>query len=217
MAFLATISQLFHYSLTRKKRVFSISNVADVTIFQNLSFPSLSLSRTIFNPKHYFIQTPSFSSKFSEKSFQGMYFLHYSHLLFSDYAEFMLRVFKIGDFRKLGWISFSSEYFSKSLIGLCPICCLCICVGPLWQFDHVLRYFSICSCIFHNYCALLHVMCLTDCLSDNSVLFWTQLSSNLWCWSCLIIWIIFWSSCVCFTHFVQFVPQCHAMHTLGTL
>ena len=217
MAFLATVSQLFHYSLTRKKRVFSIFNVANVTIFQNLSFPSLSLSRTIFNPKHYFIQTPSFSSKFYEKSFQGMYFLHYSHLLFSDYAEFMLRVLKIGDFRKLVWISFSNEYFSKSLIGLCPICCLCIYVGPLWQFDHVLRYFSICSCIFHNYCALLHVMCLTDCLSDSSVLFWTQLSSNLWCWSCLIIWIIFWSSCVCFTHFVQFVPQCHAMHTLGTL
>ena len=68
-----------------------------------------------------------------------MYFLHYSHLLFSDYVEFMLRVLKIGDFRKLGWISFSTEYFLKSLIGLCPICCLCICVGPLWQFDHVLR------------------------------------------------------------------------------
>ena len=139
-----------------------------------------------------------------------MYFLQYSHLLFWIMHNLCL------GFWKLGWISFSSEYFSKSLIGLCPICYLCICVGPLWQFDHVLRHFSICSCIFHNCCALLHIMCLTDCLSDSSVLFWTQLSSNLWCWSCLIIWIIFWSSCVCFTHFVQFVPQCHAMHTLGT-
>ena len=146
-----------------------------------------------------------------------MYFFHYSHLLFSDYAEFMLKVLKFGDFQKLGWISFSSEYFSKSLIGLCPICCLCICIGPLWQFDHVLRHFFICSCILYNCCALLHLMCLTDCLSDSSMLFWTQLSSNLCCWSCMIIWIIFWSSCVCFTHIVQFVPQCHAMHTLGTL
>ena len=180
-------SRLFRYSLTRKNCVFSVFNVANVTVFHILSFPSLSLSRTIFNPKHYFIQTPSFSSKFSAKSFQGMYFLHYSYLLFSDYAEFMLRVLKIGDFRKLGWISFSSEYFSKSLIGLYPICCLCFCVGPLWQFDHLLRHFSICSYIFHNCCALLHVMCLTDCLSDSSVLFWTQLSSNLCCWSCLII------------------------------
>ena len=196
--------------------MFSVFNVADVTVFHILSFPLLSLSRTIFNLKHYFIQTPSFSSKFSTKSYQGMYFLHYSHLLFSDYAKFMLRVLKIGDFRKLGWISCSSEFFLKSLIGLCPIFCLCICVGPLWQFDHVLRHFSICSCIFHNCCALLHVMCLTNCLSDSSVLFWIQLSSNLWCWSCLIIWILFWSSCVCFTHFVQCVPQCHAMHTLRT-
>ena len=120
MAFLATISRLFCYSLTREKRVFSVFNVADVAVFHILSFPSLSLSRTIFNPKHYFIQTPSFSSKFSAKSFQGMYFLHYSHLLFSDYAKFMPRVLKIGDFQKLGWISFSSEYFFKSLIGLCP-------------------------------------------------------------------------------------------------
>ena len=196
--------------------MFSVFNVADVTVFHNISFPSPSLSRTIFNPKHYFIQTPSLSSKFSAKSFQGMYFLHNSHLLFSIYAEFMLRVLKIGDFQKLGWISFSTKFFFKSLIGLCPICCLCICVGPLWQFNHVLRHFSICSCIFHNCCALLHVMCSTDCLSNNSVLFWTQLSSNLWCWSCLIIWILFWSSCVCFTHFVQCVPQCHAMHTLRT-
>ena len=123
-------SRLFRYSLTREKHVFSVFNVADVTVFHILSFPSLSLSRTIFNPKHYFIQTPSFPSKFSAKSFQSMYFLHYSHLLFSNYAEFILRVLKIGDFQKLGWISFSSEYFSKSLIGLCPICYLCICVSP---------------------------------------------------------------------------------------
>ena len=155
-----------------------------------------------FQPKTLFHSNPIIFKQFFYKSFQDMYFLHYSHLLFSDYVEFMLRVLKIRDFRKFGLISFSSEYFSKSLIGLCPICCFCICVGPLWQFNHVLRHFSICSCIFHNCCALLHIMCLTDCLSDSSVLFWTQLSSNLWCWFCLIIWIIFWSSCVCFTYFV---------------
>ena len=174
-----TVSQLFRYSLTCEKRVFSIFNVANVIVFHILSFPSLSLSRTIFNPKHYFIHTLSFSSNFFTESFQGMYFFHYSHLLFSDYAEFMFRVLKIGDFRKLDWISFCSKYFSKSLIGLCPICCLCICIGPLWQFDHVLRHFFICSCILYNCCALLHLMCLTDCLSDSSMLFWTQLRSNL--------------------------------------
>ena len=106
-------SRLFRYFLTREKRVFSVFNVADMTVFHILSFPLLSLSRSIFNPKHYFIQTQSFSSKFSAKSFQGMYFLHYSHPLFSDYAESMLRVLNIGDFRKLGWISFSTEFFFK--------------------------------------------------------------------------------------------------------
>ena len=106
-------SRLFCYSLTGEKRVFSVFNVADVTVFHILSFPSLSLSRNIFNLKHYFIQTLSFSSKFFAKSFQGMYFLHYSHLLFLNYAKFMLRVLKIGDFWKLGWISFSSDCFFK--------------------------------------------------------------------------------------------------------
>ena len=43
-AFLATISQLFRYSLTREKHVFSVFNVANVTVFHILSFPSLSLS-----------------------------------------------------------------------------------------------------------------------------------------------------------------------------
>ena len=145
------------------------------------SLEPFSTQHTIsFKPHH-------FQANFLQNPFKVC--ISYTILIFyfSDYAEFMLRVLKIGDFWKLGWISFSNEYFSKSLIGLCPICYLCICVGPLWQFDHVLRHFSICSCIFHNCCALLHVMCLTDCLSDSSVLFWTQLSSNLWCWSCLII------------------------------
>ena len=142
-----------------------------------------------------------------------MYFLHYSHLLFSNYAEFMLRVLNIGDFRKLGWISFSSEYFSKSLIVLCPICYLCIYIGPLWQFDQVLRHFSICSFIFHNCCALLHVMCSTDCLGDSSVLFWTQLSSNLWCWSCLIILCVFYTLCsIC----ASMPYHAHPRHLLGT-
>ena len=150
MAFLLTILRLFRYSLTREKRMFLVFNVADVTVFHILSFPSLSLSRTIFNPKHYFIQTPSFSSKFSTKSFQGMYFLHYSHLLFSDYAEFMLRVLKIGDFRKLGWISFSSEFFFFKIfdwdvshflfVHLCwPLVAIWSCIEA---FFHMFMYFS---------------------------------------------------------------------------
>ena len=54
VAFLVTVSWLFCYSLTCEKQMFSVFNVADVIVFQNLSLPLLSLSWTIFNPKHYF-------------------------------------------------------------------------------------------------------------------------------------------------------------------
>ena len=128
----------------------------------------------------------------------------------------MLRVLKTEDFQKLGWVSNFCEKFFNSLIWLSPIWCLCIYVGPLWQFEHVLRQISLCSCILHHLCTLLHVRCLTKCPSDIFVLNWTQVSSNAWILSWLIMLIMFWSVFVVFTHYVQFVPQCHAMHTLST-
>ena len=149
MAFLATVSWLFHYSLTRKKHVFSVFNVADVTVFQNLSFPSQSLSRTIFNPKHYFIQTPSFSSKFSTKSFQGMYFLHYSHLFFLDYAEFMLRVLKIVEFSKtvldffFQWIFFKIFDWVVSHLLFVHLCWTLVVIWSCIEaFFHMFMHFS---------------------------------------------------------------------------
>ena len=60
----------------------------------------------------------------------------------------MLRVLKTEDFQKLGWVSNFCENFFNSLIWLSPIWCLCIYVGPLWQFELVLRHISSCSCIF---------------------------------------------------------------------
>ena len=80
----------------------------------------------------------------------------------------------------MGWGSNFCEKFSKSLIVLSPICCLCICVGPLWHSKHVLRQFSPCSCIVHSWNSLLHAKCLTECSSDILVLNWSQLSSNAW-------------------------------------
>ena len=119
----------------------------------------------------------------------------------------------MGIFRKwVGVLSFC-KIFSKSLIGLSPICCDCSCVGPLSQFEHVLRKISLCSCSLHHLGTLLLVRCLTKCPSDIFVLNWTQVSSNAWILSWLIM---FWSVFVVFTHYVQFVPQCHAMHTLST-
>ena len=93
---------------------------------------------------------------------------------------------------------------------------MCICVGPLWQFEHVLRQISLCSCTLHHLCTLLHVRCLTKCPSD---IFCVELDlSEFQCLEFVLIdhayhvWLVF----VVFTHFVQFVPQCHAVHTLST-
>ena len=91
----------------------------------------------------------------------------------------------------VGVLSFC-ENFSKTLFGLSPIWCLCICVGPLRHFELVLRQISSCSCSLHHLCSLLHVRCLTKCPSDIFVLNWTQVSSNTWILSWLIMLIMFW-------------------------
>ena len=132
-----------------------------------------------------------------------------------------LGFWKLGIFENwVGFLFLVNFFFKKSLIGMCPIFCLCICVGPLWQFDHVLRHFSICSCIFHNYCALLHVMCLTDCLSDSSMLFLdsTEFQSLMLVLfdhmnHFLIILCVFYTLCsVCAS-----IPyHAHPRHPLGT-
>ena len=113
----------------------------------------------------------------------------------------------MGIFQKWVGILNFCENFSKILIGLSPICHLCIYVGPLWQFEHVLRDFSIFSCILHKIFALLHDRCLSKCPSDILVLNWTQVSSNDLILSCLIMFIMFWYLSLCFTHFA------HVAHT----
>ena len=112
----------------------------------------------------------------------------------------------------MGWVLNFCENFSKILIGLSPICRLCICVGPLWHFTVVLMHFSICSCILHKSYALLLDRCLSKCPSDILVLNWTQVSSNDRFLSCLIMLTMFWSLSLCFTHFAHVA---HTGHTLG--
>ena len=69
---------------------------------------------------------------------------------------------------------------------------MCIYVGPLRHFELVLRQISLCSCSLHHLCSLLHVRRLTKCPSDIFVLIWTQVSSNTWILSWLIMLIMFW-------------------------
>ena len=142
-------------------------------------------------------------------------------LFIIDYAENQLGFSKLGIFRKwVGVLNFC-ENFYKILIGLSPICHFCIYVGPLWQFEHVLRYFSLCSCILYKSFALLHDRCLSKCPSDIVVLNWTQVSSNDLILSCLIMFIMFWSLSLYFTHFAyvahtrhsQAPPMHQHMHT----
>ena len=135
----------------------------------------------------------------------------------SNYANFSLGFYKLEIFRKwVGILSFC-EIFSKSLIGLSPICCLCICVGPLWHFKVVLRHFSICSCILHNSYALLHVRCLTKS-SDIYVINWFKwipISGFTLVWTC---YHLFWYLSMCFTHFALVAHaralEAHLMHLL---
>ena len=149
-------------------------------VFKNSSLPLLRLSRTPFNPKLNFLQNPINFKFIFAKSLQGMHFWYPLLSFYRDYTNFSLGFYILGIFRKwVGVLSFC-EFFSKSLIALSPICCDCSCVGPLWQFEHVLRQISLCSCILHHLCTLLHVWCLTKCPSDIFVSNWTQVSSNAW-------------------------------------
>ena len=116
-------------------------------------------------------------------------------------------------FRKRVGIPNFVKILFKSLIGLSPMWFVCTCVGPMWQFKHVLRHFHMCSCIVHSCCSLLHVLCLIECPCDIFVMYWTQLSANAWVYSWLNMFDMFWSKSVCFTHCAHFVP-CHAMHLL---
>ena len=109
---------------------------------------------------------------------------------------------------------------------------MCIYVGPLRHFELVLRQISLCSCSLHHLCSLLHVRRLTKCPSDIFVLIWTQVSSNTWILSWLIMLIMFWpvlcdvytlgpicDSMPCFAHTKHTscisccIPMHHMLHT----
>ena len=191
-----------------KTHVFSFY-VVDVTVFQTLSF---SLALLLSNPLQPKINFHSNLIIFKQKTLQNHFKLCFPFCL--DYAVFSLGFWNLGIFKKGVGVLIFCENFFKTLIRLNPICWVCICVGLMRHFDHVLRQISSCSCIFHRCCVLLHVRCLTECPSDILVLIWTQMSSFAWVYSCLPM---FWSMNMYSTHFVQVVPQCHAMHTLDIL
>ena len=169
--------------------------------FKIISFPSYYLSRTPLNTKSFFALTPSFSSKNLCKISSRYVFLNIVFTFVLNFADFSIGFSKFGDFFEKGLGSYFCENVFKILIGLSPICCVCIYVGPLWQIKHVLRQISSCSCIFHRCCVLLHVRCLTECPNDILVLNWTQVSPFAWVYSWLTMFNMFWSMNVYSTHF----------------
>ena len=184
--------------------------------FKHLVFPSHCLSRTPLNPKSLFTQTPLISSKNLCKISSMYVFLNIFFTFVLNFVDFSIGFSKFGDFFEKGLGSYFCEKVFKILIGLSPICCVCIYVGPMWQSDLVLRHFHSCSCIVHWCCALLHAKCLIECPSDILMLNWTLISSNSWVSFWLNMLDMFWSMGVCFTHIDFFVPQCLAIYTLCT-
>ena len=80
-----------------------------MTVFQTLK---LSLALTLFEPFSTQITISFKPHPFQEKSLQIPLKVCVSNtfliiFFFSDYAESVLRVLKIGDFRNLGWVSIS--------------------------------------------------------------------------------------------------------------
>ena len=209
MALFTTVSRLICYCLTWEKRVFQFLCSRCDIFSKLLTFLALPLSN-LSQPKINFLSNP-FNSKlvFCDFNLKVCFLKHFSFCLSQIMQKNQLGFSKLGIFRKWVEVLNFCENFSKILIGLSPICHLCICVGPLWQFEHVLRHFSFCSCIPHKSFALLHDRCLSKCPSDILVLNWTQVSSNDLILSCLIMFIMFWSLSLCFTHFAHFAHTRH--------
>ena len=144
---LATNSLLYN---RRKSRVFSFLCSRCDLFFKSFQLPSLKflepLSTQItilFKPLH-----------FQTRYLQNLFKVCASNTLFTFPFKIMQKFssgsWKLGIFwNGLRFFVFVN-IFLKILIGLCPICCLCICVGPLWQFELVFRHFSLCSCIVHS-------------------------------------------------------------------
>ena len=178
--------------------------------FKTLLCSLLCVTRTSLNPNLIFTKNPPIPStnlcKISSKVCFLTFFLAFHFRL----CRICFRVLELGIFEKrVGNYDFG-QIVLKILIGLCPICLVCIYVVPLWQFELVFRHIFICSGIAHLCSVVLHFMCLIKCLSGIFLLVWTPMSSNCWDYPWLILLNMFWSLGVRFTHFVPYVPH-HAL------
>ena len=95
------------------------------------------------------------------------------------------------------------------MIGLCPICCLCICVGPLWQFDHVLRLLCTVACHVFDRLSKWQFCVVLDSTEFQSLMLVLFDHMN----HILIILCVFYTLCsVC----ASMPYHAHPRHPLGT-
>ena len=127
--------------------------------FSNISFFRRTASLEPFSTQNQFSLNPIiFKQKSLQNHFKVCFPKHCFHFCLRLH-RFQLKVLKFEDFRKRGWGSYFCAKFFKIFIGLSPICCVCICVGPMRHSKHVLRQISSCSRIFIDvvYCCMLGV------------------------------------------------------------
>ena len=150
-------------------------------MFSNhFNFPRLNLSN-LFQPKSLFYLNPFIFKQELCKISSRYVFITLFFSFFLDYADFCLGFWQLGIFENwVGFLIFVIFFFLISRLGLVPFDVLCICAGPMWQFELVLRHFSSCSCIVHSWYFVLHAKCLTKCSSDIFVIF----DSNVFVWTC---------------------------------
>ena len=157
-------------------RVYSFY-VADITVFKHLSLPShkslepLSTQITISLKPHHF----------QAKSLQNLFKVCVSNTIFIFYFWIMqnlcLGFWKLGTFQNWVGILIFVKIFSISWLGFVPFGVYASVLAPCGNSNMYWGIFSLCSCIFHHCCALLHARCLTECSSDILWLCWIQMSS----------------------------------------
>ena len=182
---------------------------ADHDSFSNINtLPPSSL----LNPKPIFSQKPNQNSSksFSKSSLRyvwSLFSLYFLRLIIKFWV-----LYKLGLFLKKGLKTLSFvKFFFNFLIGLCPICFVYVCVGPLWHFNLYLGKIHTCSCIVYMLVVLLHTNYLIKCQMTFSHCFGLRQvpifgnHHNYSCLSCFDYWL-----CVLHT----FPRECLLMHWL---
>ena len=152
-------------------------------MWQFFKLIDISLTLPLFEPistqTQFFLQNLINFKFLFAKSLQGMS----SKALSSSFSK-ILQWFKLGFqifgifFRKWVGVLILWKFFPFFDWDVIDLLCLFLCWSYVAVLACIKAYFSLCSCIFHHCCALLHVRCLIECPSDIFELNWIQVNFN---------------------------------------